>query len=117
MSTERAELEAADAELLAARGAARDLSHLQRVLLGYQEQQEGLEASLPALAAKAAKEQKEADRFRQRGPLTLIYRLLGTIEQRQQKEAAEAVTAALKLDEALAERTLLAARIAEVETT
>jgi hypothetical protein len=117
MSTERAELEAADAELLAARGAARDLAHHQRVLLGYQKQQERLEASIPALAAKAAKEEKEAERSQQRGPLTLIYRLLGTIEQRQQKEAAEAVMAALKLDEALSERTLLAARIMEVEAT
>lgn len=109
------EIERLDADVRAARAAVREREHLAGLLRDTDRRAGELGQLIGALEQGAAKETAELERLERRGPLTLLYTLLGSLEQRRDRERREAVTAALRVDEARGEARLLAEQRAELE--
>jgi hypothetical protein len=101
------ELDGLNQELSAAVVAERERVHTERLLADARQRWRQLQIRIHQLEAIAQDERAQAERLEGSGPLVLLFRLLGSLKERRDRERQEAVAAALKLDEARAERTLL----------
>jgi hypothetical protein len=116
------ELEGLNRELSAAVVVERERVHTERLLGEARQRWHQLQMRIPELEDTARTERAQAERLQGAHPLVLLFSLLGTLQERRDRERQEAVAAALKLDEARAERTLLdeeiralASRVAELQ--
>jgi hypothetical protein len=117
------DLENLDRELSAAVVAERARVHTEHLLAETRRRWHHLQSRVHELEQIAQTEQAQAERLDGAHPLVLLFSLLGTLEERRDRERQEAVAAALKLDEAQTERALLdqeihalAARVAELQS-
>jgi hypothetical protein len=110
--TERAQIDQALAD---ARAADAELVHAQYLLDDARRRWRALQSRVHELEQIAHDERRDVERLDGRGPLALFYSLLGPLEERRDRERQEMVAAALKLDEARAERALLDGEIATLD--
>ena len=101
-------------ELRQAHAAERERKHLDGVLFDTRARRRELAERVRALETGAAREERQAERLAG-GPLAGLYKMLGSLEERRDRERQEAVAAALKLDEARVEEALLDEEIAVLE--
>jgi chromosome segregation ATPase len=101
------DLEALHRELSAAVVVERERVHTERLLAEVRQRWHQLQMRIPELEDIARTERAQAERLQGAHPLVLLFSLLGTLQERRDRERQEAVAAALKLDEARAERALL----------
>ena len=107
MSDRTTELEGLDRELSAAVLAEHERVHTEHLLAETRNRWHRLQIRIHELEDIALTERAQAERLEGAHPLVLLFSLLGTLEERRDRERQEAVAAALKLDEARAERGLL----------
>lgn len=96
-------------------GQVQRLERAEATLDELQGEREALEARVHALRLQSEAEQSEVDELERKGLRAFVYRFLGTIEEKLDKERREAKEASQKLQEALNELATLDFRISTLE--